>query len=351
MENDSEGICPFCRLNLVVGDDFIKCSQCGTIYHRHCWKKNGGCSKTSCRGSINAIKTVEPAVQRICPKCDTLNEPDFLFCIQCGEKLTVTTEPTPATSTSISPKPAGIVKNPAPKKDDSSAPLINGYQMFGIFVLALVILILSIIAIKNITSNMPKTKSPTPGSFTAFWDTLYKDNFSNDKSGWYRFSGSEGMTEYSNGAFKISITNPYSYMWSTAGKSFTDGKIDVDVTNTTGLDENNMGVICRYVDQNNYYLAKITNGGTYWVEKYVDGSVEILITNDGNVSDKINTGSTPNHIQFICNGTTLSLLVNNTLMGSCTDTTFSVGDVGLYAGASTQGGTEVLFDNFVVTKP
>jgi len=42
---------------------------------------------------------------------------------------------------------------------------------------------------------------------------------------------------------------------------------------------------------------------------------------------------------------------NGTLLGSADDSTFTSGDVGLEAGTFDVGGTEIRFDNFVVSQP
>ena len=50
-------------------------------------------------------------------------------------------------------------------------------------------------------------------------------------------------------------------------------------------------------------------------------------------------------------GNKLTLSVNGEQIASFDDTTFSSGDVGLFAGTFSEPGTDIHFDNFKVTKP
>jgi hypothetical protein len=63
------------------------------------------------------------------------------------------------------------------------------------------------------------------------------------------------------------------------------------------------------------------------------------------------TGSTTNHIQVKCLGSSLTLSANGKVLADVSDTDFAAGDVGLIVGTYDTSGADVLFDNFVVTKP
>ena len=67
-------------------------------------------------------------------------------------------------------------------------------------------------------------------------------------------------------------------------------------------------------------------------------------------SDAIQTG-TMNHLRADCIGDRLTFYINFTEVASATDSDLPGGDVGLVAGAFTEPGVDVLFDNFVVVQP
>ena len=58
-----------------------------------------------------------------------------------------------------------------------------------------------------------------------------------------------------------------------------------------------------------------------------------------------------NTIRADCVGSSLSLYVNGEKLDEVQDTEFGSGDVGLMAGSFDTPGTDIHFDNFVVTKP
>ena len=68
-------------------------------------------------------------------------------------------------------------------------------------------------------------------------------------------------------------------------------------------------------------------------------------------SDLIVKGDGPNHLRFDCIGNTLAGYVNGMPIANASDTDFSGGDAGLIAGAFSEGGVEISFDNFKVIKP
>jgi len=67
-------------------------------------------------------------------------------------------------------------------------------------------------------------------------------------------------------------------------------------------------------------------------------------------SDAIKPTST-NHIRADCIGSKLTLYVNGTQAATATDNEYTGGDIGLLAGTFSTPGTDIHFDNFIVTKP
>lgn len=180
---------------------------------------------------------------------------------------------------------------------------------------------------------------------------LFEDDFSDESSGWDRYRGDEGITDYENGAYRIVVHETQFDIWSNPYLDLTDTIIEVDATKTTGPDDNDFGVICRYQGLENFYYFIISSDGFYGIFKIKDGLHEVIQMDLMEYSSVINQGNNTNHIRADCIGDHLSLYVNGQLLTQSRDSDFSSGDVGLIAGTFDTPGTDILFDNFVVTKP
>lgn len=82
--------CFLCGEILTEADDTVVCPDCGTPYHRGCWKKAGHCVNealhTAGQSYQPAAQEPEP-VQTRCPNCGTPNAEDASFCTNCGAAL------------------------------------------------------------------------------------------------------------------------------------------------------------------------------------------------------------------------------------------------------------------------
>lgn len=82
--------CPVCEQAFTDTDDIVVCPDCGTPYHRDCWKKVGACMHRSEHAAgfewqpeigPNADKAAHEAT---CPNCGTRNTPGAARCSHCG---------------------------------------------------------------------------------------------------------------------------------------------------------------------------------------------------------------------------------------------------------------------------
>lgn len=183
---------------------------------------------------------------------------------------------------------------------------------------------------------------------------LFQDDFSNQDGEWdtVRIEG-EGIADYENDAYRIRVDTANTDVWANPdGLNFTDVKIEVEATKQKGsTDNNDFGVICRYANEENYYFFIISSDGYYGIGKVKDGSQELLGMDNMLSSDAIHVFETVNHIRAECKGSTLTLYVNDQKLDSQSDLDFTEGNVGLIAGTFDEAYTDILFDNFTVTKP
>ena len=203
--------------------------------------------------------------------------------------------------------------------------------------------------------SIPQALTPESGNtaFPAFPPDLvqFQDDFSNPGSGWYTYQDSNGSAGYSNGSFRIKVTNTSYLLWANPNQSLqNDISIYVDATKAGGPDDNKFGVICRYQDSGNFYYLFITSDGYAGISMFKNNK-QIWLTGDALLSsDVINQGAATNSIRADCAGSTLTLYANNQQIASVTDSSFSGGDVGLIAGTYETPGVDILFDNFMVFK-
>lgn len=82
--------CPVCEQAFTDTDDIVVCPDCGTPYHRDCWKKVGACMHRSEHAAgfewqpEVGPEAVKAAHEATCPNCGTRNTPGAARCSHCG---------------------------------------------------------------------------------------------------------------------------------------------------------------------------------------------------------------------------------------------------------------------------
>jgi hypothetical protein len=163
---------------------------------------------------------------------------------------------------------------------------------------------------------------------------------------------SEYVVDYYNDAYRIIENAKQSDVWANPlDNSFGDVLIEVDATKNGGPDDNDFGVICRYLSVDEFYFGVITSDGYYAIMKMTADGSQTIGRDHMESSDLINQGLATNQIRFNCVGEVLTLYVNGHQLDQQTDSEYSSGNVGLLAGTYDIPGTDILFDNFTVYQP
>ncbi|MFL7840455.1 MAG: family 16 glycoside hydrolase [Candidatus Promineifilaceae bacterium] len=185
--------------------------------------------------------------------------------------------------------------------------------------------------------------------------TLFADDFSGEQNcGWAEYNRGGAVVAIEDGSLNISTSSPGEIWWTNPGRTFDDVIINIEASQTGGVDDNAYGVLCRYQNEQNFYLFLISGDGYYAIGKYSGTDVPITyLTPDGQyqASDVINQGIASNDIQASCIGNQLSLAVNGEPLLTVTDNDFSSGDIGLAASAMQQGTVEISFDDLRIFAP
>ena len=162
------------------------------------------------------------------------------------------------------------------------------------------------------------------------------------------------VVEIAEGTLNISTSQTGQIWWTNVGRNFNDVIVTVQARQTNGPNNNAYGVLCRYQDENNFYIFLISGDGYYAIGKYESGSEQItyLTPNQEYVfSDLINQGVATNLLRVSCVGNELSLSVNGLPLVSVTDNSFTGGDVGLGVSTLEPGTAVVQFDDLLVLAP
>lgn len=86
--------CSSCRNVFKEDDEIVVCPECGSPYHKECYKREGRCINTFLHESGGEWHP-EPVMQntaaeisdRVCPNCGTHNSHDAFYCTGCGASL------------------------------------------------------------------------------------------------------------------------------------------------------------------------------------------------------------------------------------------------------------------------
>ncbi len=209
-----------------------------------------------------------------------------------------------------------------------------------------------IFMLTGMACNLLSSADPQVAENVESGGILFQDDFSNSNSGWDQYREADFVTDYENGGYRFYVNQDNYDIWANPGLNFTDTIIEVNATKVGGPDENDFGVICRYRDENNFYMFLIASDGYYGIGAIENGGdLELISTDYLEYSEQINLGNATNAIRAECVGDNLTLYANGTILADVRDSRFTSGDVGLIAGTFDIPGAEILFDDFVVRQP
>jgi hypothetical protein len=216
--------------------------------------------------------------------------------------------------------------------------------------LAIAVLVLVSMACSAVGgANLPGVPTTAPQNPTS--EILYQDDFSDTNSGWPINVDTDKSASYSDGQYLLQSFPAKQDVWAHPGEFFSDVRVEVDATKSLGPDNNDFGVVCRFVDDDNFYFFIISSDGYQAIGKYQAGEFSYLSSDQMESTSGINPGASLNKVRADCIGSTLTLYANGQQLSSVTDTSFATGDVGLIVGTFEDPNVGILFDNFVVYKP
>lgn len=200
-------------------------------------------------------------------------------------------------------------------------------------------------------TDIPPTEVPAtevPQEANVVESVLFFDRFDAEDERWNTGEWSDGVGDdiIAGGFYQMNLHADNQLIWSETFDVGSDNLVmEVDTLLNSGTMENAQGLICRLTDVNNFYLLMIGNDGWYFIDKYVEDMRETLISGfapEGVISPEFN------QIQARCDGTNLSLTVNDELVAEVEDDSHPSGEVALAMQSYDEGEVSISFDNFIV---
>mgnify|MGYP001301569121 FL=1 len=181
------------------------------------------------------------------------------------------------------------------------------------------------------------------------WNETFSDDFDTpNKGNWTIFNESAVVSEWRNGRFAFDFNEAMMTATSiTNDLDLSDVVVQMEVYRVGDVIENDMGLVCRYQDQDNYYSMSFGNDDYVTIYKTVAGTWTALF------NEFVDTDLSGDYHQMTisCIGTELSLFIDGNLMAKVNDSELSTGDVGLISGTYDSVPVVLEFDNFVVYTP
>lgn len=190
----------------------------------------------------------------------------------------------------------------------------------------------------------------------------YTDDFSRSNNLWNTFDDSDAYSGFNEGGvYAIAVRVPnmeiFAYPDLDAGRTLDDVTVSVSAYKVEGAGD--WGLMCRYVDIDNFYRVAIDNGA-FAIYKVINNEYTYLTSPEWIEHEALNPDNFPNGqipISLYCGGDQIQFMVNGSMLYHATDSDLPAGDVRMYAGSyETVGDVEgyyikVLFDNFSIIAP
>ena len=200
------------------------------------------------------------------------------------------------------------------------------------------------------TATLPPSATFTLGPPTPVTGSVvFEDDFSS-LTGWAVRTTDNWGFNFTSSGYRMRVNADDTIIWSTRSKEYADVIVEAVGRQTGGPDSGYYGVICRFVNGNNYYAFVISSDGSYSIIR-VQNAERLFLDGGSAPAGVINPSGENNQIQAECLGDTLALFANGRQLTRIQDDAFASGEVGLASGTRQQTGLEAVFERFTVLRP
>ncbi|MGZ9221471.1 MAG: serine/threonine-protein kinase [Anaerolineales bacterium] len=183
---------------------------------------------------------------------------------------------------------------------------------------------------------------------------VLEDDFSARASNWGTLTNSDSSIEYAEDALHMRIFTKDFFVWSTPNDTdYENIHMEATVTNNDTDPATAFGLLCaQQAEEWSFYYFAITPAGEYAIAKAVTGEADFFLTNDDQwaSSDLIAPNAASYRVGADCGNGTLTLYVDGQQIDSVSDTTYTIGAVGLVTWSGKDvASADVAFDDFLMT--
>jgi len=212
---------------------------------------------------------------------------------------------------------------------------LAGVRIFGfIIVLALAALACAVPSVDSLINPLPK------------------DDFSSDTSGWGTGTDSDSSVEYANGGLRMIVYTPFFITWSTPSiEPYENVHIETSVISASTDPESTFGMVCNEQGStSSFYYVGVSPDGYYAFIKSSVAADDVYLK-EGTSEIISSASSSSMRLGLDCGNGALTLYVNGQQIDTVSDSSYTSGTVGVFAATDdVNGGVDVTFDDFVVTK-
>jgi hypothetical protein len=194
------------------------------------------------------------------------------------------------------------------------------------------------------TSKPSATRTPAPVDP----NIQYKDDFSDDDSGWWVIDDSSGKMYYADGKYYMYQLKSDEIVWNNTTEIFRNGIMNIDVTHISGDDELTGYALFWRINGSDFdtYVLQVNDVGHYTVSKWV-GDEWVPIKRDTYTAALKQSGET-NNFKIAFHGNDTEIFINDYFVDSFSDKSFISGSVGMGVWADPDSDAEIAFDNLIV---
>jgi WD40 repeat protein len=206
-----------------------------------------------------------------------------------------------------------------------------------------------------------ETPADVPSSASGSGGAFYTEEFDGNLDAWREFmvSGTENQVDTfaDNGSLFVRLSPdedkiPRFYLVND-DSDYSSVQMEA-VTTNNGNNSNGVSLVCNY-DGANWYEFTISNAGLYSINAYdpaataVQGYVQLAT--GGSVA--IKSGPTTNVYRAVCNGSELTLYINDTLVKTLVDTKYNLtgGKIGIGVSSPQTLPVDVSFESLTISEP
>lgn len=186
-------------------------------------------------------------------------------------------------------------------------------------------------------------------------NVLYADDFAVGRTGnWYTEADELGLTAVLDEKMVVEVTAANTLQYTMLREvTFSDFILEVEVAQLAGHPESSFGVLFRMQSPTEFYRFDITGDGRYMLERRnADGSWTRFLEDWSPVPVLKSGLNATNRLRVAAAGPQIAVYANNQLLHQVADAGYySSGAIALDAGAFSESGLSVAFDNLVIRRP